>query len=89
MLTNFPVDKCMFFFKLSITHNKLLANVILATSFGSKNVLSSGHYKRTEKIETLPLSREFLNICIVSTYLPIYLLCSILTLLVSGHQKLA
>jgi len=58
------------FFILSVTHNKLLADVILATSFGSKIGLSSGHYSRIDKIETLPFEREFLNICVVSTYIP-------------------
>jgi len=49
LIQNFPVGasdyKCMCI-QLSIAH-KLLVNVFLANSFGSKIELSSGHYIRT------------------------------------------
>ena len=41
-------QKCAFI-RLSVTHNKLLLNVFLATSFGSKIERSSDHYTRTER----------------------------------------
>lgn len=40
--------KCLFI-KLSITHNKLLANAFTATSFDPKIEPSSGRHTRTEK----------------------------------------
>ena len=39
--------------QLSITHNKLIGNVFIATSFDSRVESSSGHYTRAEKKESL------------------------------------
>jgi hypothetical protein len=47
---NVSDHKCVFI-QLSIAH-KLLVNVSLVTSFGSKTEPSSGHDTRTEKIES-------------------------------------
>ena len=41
------------FIHLSVTHNKLLVNVFLASSFGCKIEPSSGYNTRTEKREPL------------------------------------